>query len=92
MKSVHDLHIWTVTSGFDSLTCHLHVDDDIPSYPVHEALELLEKEFGITHATIQVENSSIHHREPICEAGTQPDQDHGHHHHDHGSHKHSHPH
>ena len=90
-KSVHDLHIWTVTSGFHSLTCHLHVEDDVPSYPVlHEALHLLESRFQITHATIQVENSSIRHREPICTAGI-PEHDGGRHvHHHHG--RHSHPH
>lgn len=91
VKSVHDLHIWTVTSGFDALTCHLHVDDDIPSYPVlYEALQLLDKQFGITHATIQIENSSIHHQEMMCIVGPQQSDDH---HHDHGdNHEHTHDH
>ena len=70
VKNVHDLHVWTVTSGFDSLTCHLQVEDGIESYPVlHEALHLLERKFQISHATIQVENASIHHHEPMCQAG-----------------------
>ncbi|MFY0545755.1 cation diffusion facilitator family transporter [Brevibacillus sp. H7] len=92
VKSVHDLHIWTVTSGFDSLTCHLHVKDDVPSYPVlHEALHLLETKFGITHATIQVENSSIRHRELMCEVGPQARDNHRHDHdHQHHDHDHSH--
>ncbi|MGM0714967.1 cation diffusion facilitator family transporter [Brevibacillus parabrevis] len=68
---VHDLHVWTVTSGFDSLTCHLIVEDDLPSYPIlAAALALLQKEFGITHATIQIENSSISHGELHCQSGT----------------------
>jgi cobalt-zinc-cadmium efflux system protein len=96
VKSVHDLHIWTVTSGFDALTCHLHVEDDLPSYPVlHEALHLLEKNFGITHATIQIENSSLFHKDMMCQVGPQRGDDHRHeheHHHDHDHHGHHHAH
>ncbi|RAT95324.1 cation diffusion facilitator family transporter [Brevibacillus sp. Leaf182] len=95
---VHDLHIWTVTSGFDSLTCHLVVEDDLPSYPVlNDALALLEKEFGITHATIQIENSSTTHGDLHCQATADShahDHDHNHEHnhdhpHDHKQHSHS---
>lgn len=87
---VHDLHIWTVTSGFDSLTCHLVVEDDLPSYPVlNDALALLEKEFGITHATIQIENSSTTHGDLHCqETADSHDHDHDHYH----EHNHDHPH
>ncbi|AWX55562.1 MULTISPECIES: cation diffusion facilitator family transporter [Brevibacillus] len=87
---VHDLHIWTVTSGFDSLTCHLVVEDDLPSYPVlNDALALLEKEFGITHATIQIENSSTTHGDLHCQATADShDHDHDHNH----EHNHDHPH
>ncbi|MED1783356.1 cation diffusion facilitator family transporter [Brevibacillus fortis] len=85
---VHDLHIWTVTSGFDSLTCHLVVEDDLPSYPVlNDALALLEKEFGITHATIQIENSSTTHGDLHCQSTTDS-HDHDHEH-DHKQHSHS---
>ncbi|MBW5466310.1 cation diffusion facilitator family transporter [Brevibacillus formosus] len=87
---VHDLHIWTVTSDFDSLTCHLVVQDDLPSYPVlNDALRLLEKEFGITHATIQIENSSTVHGDLHCQATADShDHDHNHEH----EHNHDHPH
>ncbi|UED73059.1 cation diffusion facilitator family transporter [Brevibacillus sp. DP1.3A] len=90
VSKVHDLHIWTVTSGFDSLTCHLVVEDDLPSYPVlNDALALLEKEFGITHATIQIENSSTTHGGLHCQA-TADSHDHDHDHaHDHKQHSHS---
>ncbi|MGF9907745.1 cation diffusion facilitator family transporter [Brevibacillus porteri] len=93
---VHDLHIWTVTSGFDSLTCHLVVEDDLPSFPVlNDALALLEKEFGIIHATIQIENSSTTHGDLHCQATADShdhDHDHDHNHdhtHDHKQHSHS---
>lgn len=72
VTSVHDLHIWTVTSGFDSLSCHLHVNDGLASYPIlQEALHVLEHNFGITHSTIQIEDSSIKHQNLLCEVGPQ---------------------
>lgn len=87
--SVHDLHIWTVTSGFDALTVHLHIHDDLPSYPVlQDALQLLKDNFGITHVTIQIENSAVRHDEMMCQAGPS----HDHHHHDGHSHDHQHAH
>jgi cobalt-zinc-cadmium efflux system protein len=45
--NVHDLHIWTITSGINSLSCHL----------------LIEEKFHITHTTIQVERSDLSHGE-----------------------------
>jgi cobalt-zinc-cadmium efflux system protein len=83
VRDVHDLHIWTVTSGFDSLTCHLIVGENLPSYPIlNEALSLLKKEFGITHATIQIENDSVQHGELDCQEKTEP---HDHHVHEHAN-------
>jgi cobalt-zinc-cadmium efflux system protein len=70
VKGVHDLHVWTVTSGFDSLTCHLTVEDDRPSYPIlNEAIRLLHDEFGISHVTIQIEDETVRHAELACEHG-----------------------
>ncbi|WP_139490636.1 cation diffusion facilitator family transporter [Brevibacillus dissolubilis] len=99
VKSVHDLHVWTVTSGFDSLTCHIQVDDDIPSYGIlNEALAVLKEKFEITHATIQIENSSVVHGEMTCQVGPNSDthdhdHDHDHDHaHDHQHHSHDHKH
>ncbi|MGG3874035.1 cation diffusion facilitator family transporter [Brevibacillus laterosporus] len=87
VTSVHDLHIWTVTSGFDSLSCHLHVKDGLASYPIlQKALHLLEHQFGITHSTIQIEDSSILHQELLCETGPQTSDKHDHNH----EHNHSH--
>jgi cobalt-zinc-cadmium efflux system protein len=64
VSDVHDLHIWTITSGIDSLSCHLLIRDDADSQAVlREALKLIEEQYGIDHATIQVENSSLRHAE-----------------------------
>ncbi|MBU5672595.1 cation diffusion facilitator family transporter [Paenibacillus brevis] len=59
---VHDLHIWSITSGMDALSCHLVVSD--PAYQssvLQEAIILLEQQFGISHATIQIETEDIKH-------------------------------
>ncbi|MCR8985262.1 cation diffusion facilitator family transporter [Brevibacillus laterosporus] len=91
VTSVHDLHIWTVTSGFDSLSCHLHVKDGLASYPIlQKALHLLEHQFGITHSTIQIEDSSILHQELLCETGPQTSDKHKHKHEHNHKHEHSH--
>ena len=62
--NVHDLHIWTITSGLDSLSCHLLIADDRDSQVVlQQAIHQIEERFQITHATIQIENSTNAHPE-----------------------------
>lgn len=61
---VHDLHVWSITSGLDSFSCHLLIQDDTDSQRIlQEAIEEMEKQFKIQHTTIQVETSRIHHHE-----------------------------
>lgn len=53
---VHDLHVWTITSGMDSLSAHVVVADGrVPSQLLTELRRLLHDRFGIHHATIQIE-------------------------------------
>ncbi|MCM2323918.1 MAG: cation diffusion facilitator family transporter [Oligoflexia bacterium] len=52
---VHDLHIWSVSSGRLALSVHL-VARDSEQQILHEANGLLEKRFRIVHTTIQVEH------------------------------------
>ena len=58
---VHDVHAWTVTSGYNALAAHILVD---PEYPgdvevvMREVRRLVEDEFGIHHATLQMERSA----------------------------------
>lgn len=60
--NVHDLHIWTITSGMDSLSCHLLIEDDKDCQEVlQEAIHKIEKECKILHTTIQVEKSNLQH-------------------------------
>jgi cobalt-zinc-cadmium efflux system protein len=53
---VHDLHVWTITSGMESLSCHVVIEDG-QSYreTLTEVRATLHDRFGIDHLTIQVE-------------------------------------
>ena len=64
VRDVHDLHIWTITSGLDSLSCHLLIEDDRDSQEIlQEAIRKIEEKFRIRHTTIQVEKSHLQHAE-----------------------------
>jgi cobalt-zinc-cadmium efflux system protein len=59
VRSVHDLHIWTVTSGFGALAAHVVVASDCDRDLVRRRLELLlHEEFGIAHTTLQMEEEA----------------------------------
>jgi cobalt-zinc-cadmium efflux system protein len=61
---VHDLHIWTITSGLDSLSCHLLINDSKDCFKILQiAIHMVEHDYGIHHLTIQIENSTIYHKE-----------------------------
>ena len=54
----HDLHVWTVTSGFPALSAHVLVEPGADCHAVRERLEvLLGERFGLTHTTLQVEHA-----------------------------------
>jgi cobalt-zinc-cadmium efflux system protein len=52
---VHDVHVWTVTSGMDSATAHLHVAAGTDPAAVLGAARHTLAGHGISHATVQVE-------------------------------------
>lgn len=57
--SVHDLHIWTVTSGFGALAAHVVVAADCDRDLVRARIELLLHErLGIDHTTLQMEEEA----------------------------------
>jgi len=60
VSAVHDLHVWTVTSGFDAMSCHLVVNDFSTARSVlKQARIVMRDEFGIDHVTIQVEDEAL---------------------------------
>ncbi len=55
---VHDLHVWTLTSGMDAASVHLVIDPSTDPHSVlDQARELLRNRYEIGHATLQVEPS-----------------------------------
>ena len=56
VAAVHDLHIWTVTDGIESASAHVVIAPDADWHAVLDSTRaLLARDFGVTHATIQVE-------------------------------------
>jgi cobalt-zinc-cadmium efflux system protein len=54
---VHDLHVWEVTSEFPALSAHVTVEQETDCHRTRlELAELIEREFGIHHTTLQVEH------------------------------------
>jgi cobalt-zinc-cadmium efflux system protein len=55
---VHDLHVWTLTSGFPMLSAHVLVGPGADCHAVRGRLEQkLGKAFGLEHSTLQVEHA-----------------------------------
>ena len=62
VTEVHDLHIWTITSGFPALSAHVLVGHHEDCHARRRGLEeLLAHEFGISHTTLQVDHTGDHH-------------------------------
>ena len=58
VTEVHDLHIWTITSGFPALSAHVLVGQGEDCHGRRRELAtMLDDEFGIGHTTLQVEHS-----------------------------------
>lgn len=70
VKDVHDLHVWTITSGMPVMSAHVVVEDDITDMDeAHSVLDrlrgCLSEHFDVEHSTFQIEPSghqdSEHH-------------------------------
>jgi cobalt-zinc-cadmium efflux system protein len=55
VEGVHDLHVWTITSGFESLSVHAQVAGRDRDETLSEVREMVRERFGIAHSTIQIE-------------------------------------
>jgi cobalt-zinc-cadmium efflux system protein len=59
VKRVHDLHVWTLTSGREAMSAHVEVERGTPPTRVLDDLHLiLHARFGIDHTTIQIETQA----------------------------------
>jgi cobalt-zinc-cadmium efflux system protein len=58
VAEVHDLHIWTITSGFPALSAHVLVDPGRDCHAVRARLErLLRERWDVEHTTLQVDHA-----------------------------------
>ena len=56
VTGIFELHIWTITSGMNSLSAHVVIIDTNKAQAILQEINaILEKEFKITHSTIQIE-------------------------------------
>jgi cation diffusion facilitator family transporter len=66
VEAVHDMHLWTLTSGVNSASVHIRAAADRPREEVQISVRnLFEEHAGVDHATIQVEPTSA----PECPDG-----------------------
>ncbi|MGM8897413.1 MULTISPECIES: cation diffusion facilitator family transporter [unclassified Psychrobacter] len=80
VKQVHDLHVWSITSGLNALSCHVMVDGDMRISDASVLIANLEQgllAIGIHHATIQVESLShpqtkTHSDALVCDVSERP--------------------
>jgi cobalt-zinc-cadmium efflux system protein len=58
VREVHDLHVWTITSGFPALSAHVLVDAGADCHALRLQLEQeLRDRFALEHTTLQVEHA-----------------------------------
>lgn len=74
VAAVHDVHVWTLTSGIDVATAHLHLDAPLSSRDSHHLLDsahgLLRAHHGVDHATVQLEPPSHDQCDPHAQWST----------------------
>jgi cobalt-zinc-cadmium efflux system protein len=56
VRSVHDLHVWSITSGLNALSAHVVIEDGRGHAELlTEIRQVLHERFRIDHITIQIE-------------------------------------
>jgi cobalt-zinc-cadmium efflux system protein len=58
IRDVHDIHVWTITSGIVALSAHLIIEDQMVSLSTdirNSVNRLLSEQYDITHTTLQLE-------------------------------------
>ena len=84
VQSVHDLHVWTITSNINALSCHIVVDGDLSVIEAEQIVYRIEHALAhqnIQHTTVQVESSRHPHEDSVlCSIHPHEHETHGHHH------------
>ncbi|WP_188453372.1 cation diffusion facilitator family transporter [Virgibacillus oceani] len=82
--SIHDLHVWSITSGQNALSCHAVVDGELSVHESQKLLRTIEHDLehkNIGHVTIQMESKEHPHDDSLM---CQNDHESSSHRHDHG--------
>jgi cobalt-zinc-cadmium efflux system protein len=73
VREVHDLHIWAMSTTRTALTAHVIAPDVQQDEMIRKINELLGREFGIYHTTLQIERGGpdVENRPgcSVCEEG-----------------------
>lgn len=65
VREVHDLHVWTISSGKDALSAHVRIEAGASYREVLQSLqETLRSRFNIGHVTIQIEPEDVEAGDP----------------------------
>jgi len=70
VRDIHDMHVWTLGSQIYALSCHVLVDDVMVSEGsriLRDLKEVLERDFGIVHSTLELESVSCEIEGPFCD-------------------------
>lgn len=70
VRDVHDLHVWSISSNMNALSCHVMIDNLPPtaSSPILRSLTtMLNERYQINHTTIQFECQTAEHKIACCE-------------------------
>ena len=82
IEGVHDLHVWSITSGLNALSCHAVVNERMSIAESEQLLRQIEHDLehqNIHHMTVQLETSDhLHDNSILCKVQTESS---GHHHH-----------
>ncbi len=65
VESVHDLHVWNLTSGMNVMSAHVVIKPGVESQHVLDALsDCLGEHFDVEHSTFQIESPDRSPKEP----------------------------
>lgn len=64
VASIHDLHVWTLTSGIHAMSCHAVLSGAEERHKIlAELSSIVRSQFKIEHTTIQLEDICLRHTE-----------------------------
>jgi cobalt-zinc-cadmium efflux system protein len=80
--SIHDLHVWSITSGQNALSCHAVVDGELSVQESQKMLRTIEDKLadkGVGHVTVQMESKEHPHDESLmCTRDPESSHEHDH--------------